>query len=51
MILTLVLEMERKITILESDLDTNTGSTDQNDSIDREPLDRTYICDKPIRLL
>ena len=38
----------KKITILESDLDTNTGSTDQNDSIDREPLDRTYICDKPI---
>ena len=38
----------KKITILESDIDTNTGRTEQDDSIARELHDRTYICDKPI---
>ena len=38
----------KKITILESDLDANTGRNDQDDSTDRELNDHTYICDKPI---
>ena len=38
----------KKITILESDIDTNTGRTERDDSIARELHDRTYICDKPI---
>ena len=38
----------KKITILESDIDTNTGRREQDDSTVRELHDLTYTCDKPI---
>ena len=38
----------KKITILESDIDTNTGRREQDDSTVRELHNRTYTCDKPI---
>ena len=38
----------KKITILESDIDTNTGRREQDDSTVRELHNLTYPCDKPI---
>ena len=38
----------KKITILEPDIDTNTGRSEHDDSTVRELHNHTYTCDKPI---
>ena len=38
----------KKITILESGIDTNTGRRERDDPLGREIHNRTYTCDKPI---